>query len=61
MVWLVSARRWRYHVPYTPNNRGKLTDGAPKQAAKQMEHRETDNRRAWGNRSYRAGRLRVEG
>ena len=21
-VWLGSARRWRYHVSYTPNNRG---------------------------------------
>ena len=22
MVWLDSVRRWRYHVPYIPNNRG---------------------------------------
>ena len=22
MVWLDSARRWRYHVLYIPNNRG---------------------------------------
>ena len=36
-MWLVSARRWKYHVQYIPNNGGCLTDGARKQPEKKSK------------------------